>query len=346
MNLHVQRDPCKARSLIKTLQVPASSTRPARPRPAYGLPFAHKGTHERLKQIEAGIGNETGMESDHGRSFLTAATHRMVRLPPGADCRAEGSPHRVQSEFINCPLGIIERPRRIVDNILTNELVVELSRTRDVHRAPSKFVVACARVDQDFCSTIFPIRTPFSFLNVIPRRKSLMRRRGFTLIELLVVIAIIAVLIALLLPAVQAAREAARRAQCVQQPASSWVLGCTTTTRPTMSSRWGRLCASTTTAGGRPATTWNNWSAHAMMLNYLEQVPLYNPINFNMEGRGSDCASSANSARRLQRQDQPLPLPFGPLCRPGEATTATTAVSVATTNGGSDTPPRPTNPTC
>lgn len=40
------------------------------------------------------------------------------------------------------------------------------------------------------------------------------RARGFTLIELLVVIAIIAILIALLLPAVQAAREAARRTQC------------------------------------------------------------------------------------------------------------------------------------
>ncbi|WP_165071349.1 DUF1559 family PulG-like putative transporter [Paludisphaera rhizosphaerae] len=40
------------------------------------------------------------------------------------------------------------------------------------------------------------------------------RRCAFTLIELLVVIAIIAVLIALLLPAVQAAREAARRIQC------------------------------------------------------------------------------------------------------------------------------------
>ncbi len=38
---------------------------------------------------------------------------------------------------------------------------------------------------------------------------------GFTLIELLVVIAIIAVLIALLLPAVQSAREAARRTQCI-----------------------------------------------------------------------------------------------------------------------------------
>ena len=47
--------------------------------------------------------------------------------------------------------------------------------------------------------------------------------------------------------------------------------------------------------GAIPCTTWNNWSAHAMMLNYLEQAPLYNAINFNMEGRGSDYASAANA---------------------------------------------------
>jgi prepilin-type N-terminal cleavage/methylation domain-containing protein/prepilin-type processing-associated H-X9-DG protein len=99
--------------------------------------------------------------------------------------------------------------------------------------------------------------------------------RGFTLIELLVVIAIIAILIALLLPAVQAAREAARRAQCVNNLKQ---LGLALhgyhdvhTVVPWGSGPWG----------------WSDFSAHVMLLPYMEQTSLYNAINFN-DGDDSD----------------------------------------------------------
>jgi prepilin-type N-terminal cleavage/methylation domain-containing protein/prepilin-type processing-associated H-X9-DG protein len=92
-------------------------------------------------------------------------------------------------------------------------------------------------------------------------------RRGFTLIERLVVIAIIAVLIALLLPAVQAAREAARRAQCVNNL-----------------KQIGLAVANyESSVGSYPYADgpwWTEWSAHAMLLPYLEQQPIYNSINF------------------------------------------------------------------
>jgi len=120
------------------------------------------------------------------------------------------------------------------------------------------------------------------------RPKRAARHQGFTLIELLVVIAIIAVLIALLLPAVQAAREAARRAQCTNNlkqlglathnyhsqnnvlPAENMFLG------PTMDIGWG----------------WNaSWMT--VMLPNLEQTPLYNAYNFQVNGDNTNLGGSA-----------------------------------------------------
>jgi prepilin-type N-terminal cleavage/methylation domain-containing protein/prepilin-type processing-associated H-X9-DG protein len=97
-------------------------------------------------------------------------------------------------------------------------------------------------------------------------------RRGFTLIELLVVIAIIGVLIALLLPAVQAAREAARRIQCVNNLKQIGLA----------------LHNYETTIGALPFGMGDPYryklcfwySAHSMLLPYLDQGPVYNAINF------------------------------------------------------------------
>src|SRR5262245_11298428 len=96
------------------------------------------------------------------------------------------------------------------------------------------------------------------------------RRRGFTLIELLVVIAIIAVLIALLLPAVQAAREAARRAQCINNLKQIGLAlhnyhSTNDSFPPGASMAYGNSPGSS-----NDITNWNNWSASAMLLSYLE----------------------------------------------------------------------------
>lgn len=113
-------------------------------------------------------------------------------------------------------------------------------------------------------------------------------RGGFTLIELLVVIAIIAVLIALLLPAVQAAREAARRAQCVNNM-KQLALGC-------MSYESSNSClpphsqsASPSTQAALPAS----WLPG--LLQFTEQQPMYNALNFSLDMAGNGTGGLANS---------------------------------------------------
>ncbi len=121
-------------------------------------------------------------------------------------------------------------------------------------------------------------------------------RRAFTLIELLVVIAIIAVLIALLLPAVQAAREAARRMQCTnnlkQIGLAMHNYHSSVGTFPPGKAMSASALPYTGYAG------WTDWSAQAMMLPYMEQVPIYNAINFSFCGGysyGGYCNITANN---------------------------------------------------
>jgi prepilin-type N-terminal cleavage/methylation domain-containing protein/prepilin-type processing-associated H-X9-DG protein len=102
-------------------------------------------------------------------------------------------------------------------------------------------------------------------------------RRGFTLIELLVVIAIIAVLIALLLPAVQSAREAARRIQCTNNLKQ---LALSLANYSTATGAFPPGIDTTSFAQGS-LSNWTSWSAHAMLLPYVEQTPLYNAANFS-----------------------------------------------------------------
>ena len=159
-------------------------------------------------------------------------------------------------------------------------------------REPAERIIGSNRVKQSISSL------------VIPKRGNRMRtRRGFTLIELLVVIAIIAILIALLLPAVQAAREAARRAQCTNNLKQ---LGLATHNYMTSAGDFPSLGPERElqrlgehvygTGDGLYYDPWPlDWTAS--LLGQLDQMPLFNQLNFYVSSGWRGPAPSAGTRR-------------------------------------------------
>ncbi|GAC1469985.1 MAG: DUF1559 domain-containing protein [Isosphaeraceae bacterium] len=108
-------------------------------------------------------------------------------------------------------------------------------------------------------------------------------RLGFTLIELLVVIAIIAVLIALLLPAVQAAREAARRAQCINNLKQIGLA-----THNYIQANNVMPMGIHRQRSGTGNAYYTSGSSFLPLLQFTEQLPIFNAINFNINLYGAD----------------------------------------------------------
>lgn len=122
------------------------------------------------------------------------------------------------------------------------------------------------------------------------------RVRGFTLVELLVVITIIGILIALLLPAVQAAREAARRAQCTNNLKQIGIALHNYHAAHKLFPPGGLDYGWSSSSGStEPADKLvKNLNGLALLLPFLEQMPLYQKIDFRQ------CVSHVGPAPQTQ----------------------------------------------
>jgi len=122
------------------------------------------------------------------------------------------------------------------------------------------------------------------------------RRPAFTLIELLVVISVIGLLLSLTLPAVQAAREAARRVQCTQN------LRQLTLATNNFATAFDGFPSYFTYHDVNPlfGPTPNFASLHCQLLGYLEAIPLYNSINFQVSMLSTGNIPTANVTASTQ----------------------------------------------
>jgi prepilin-type N-terminal cleavage/methylation domain-containing protein len=120
-------------------------------------------------------------------------------------------------------------------------------------------------------------------------------RRAFTLLELLATISIIGLLMALLLPAVQSAREAARRMKCQANlrqlgiGLQNYLTACSVFPFGVGADADGLIATVTSPQSRR-------YSLHSQLLPYIEQVAVFNGINFWVQPFTSGDPSVATDA--------------------------------------------------
>jgi prepilin-type N-terminal cleavage/methylation domain-containing protein/prepilin-type processing-associated H-X9-DG protein len=122
---------------------------------------------------------------------------------------------------------------------------------------------------------------------------------GFTLIELLVAMTVIAVLIALLLSGVQAAREAARHARCANNLRQ---IGLALTNYTGVSGCFPPGAVAQRGMNGKLRYN-GDFSAHARLLPFLGQEPLYSAANFSVNVINTRGGARANSTVATTKVD-------------------------------------------
>ncbi len=137
-------------------------------------------------------------------------------------------------------------------------------------------------------------------------------RRGYTLIEVLVVTSIISLLIAILIPAIQYARESSRRLACVNNLKQVGMA----------------LNSYEASHGVYPqGTNGSFYSAHAMILPYLDQPMLFNSLNYSVP---DPISSFSNESANFT----PGKIHLAVFCCPSDPDAGTNSTTNYSWNGG------------